>query len=170
MAYNAHRLWRVHRVMQRSLVFTLADKHRTSAQKIFRKYKATVTTAHGTLKVLEVKHERGKGKKPLCARFGGIELRWQKRTTLDDQPKAVYGNRSEVVQRLLAQECELCGSTDRCEVHHIRKLADLNRPGQREKPLWVRRMVSRRRKTLVTCRKCHEGIHRERPSRRKVTA
>lgn len=169
MAYNAHRLWWVHRVMQLSLVFTLADKHRTSAQKIFRKYKATVATAHGTLKVLEAKHERGKDKEPLRARFGGIELRWQRGITLNDQPKEVYGNRSEVVQRLLAQECELCGSTDHCEVHHIRKLADLNRPGQREKPLWVRRMASRRRKTLVTCRKCHEDIHRERPSRRNVT-
>lgn len=169
MADNAHRLWRVHRGMPLSLVFTLADKHRTSAQTIFRKDKATVTTAHGPLKVLEAKHERGKDKAPLRARFGGIELRWQRGLTLNDQPKEVYGNRREVVQRLLAQECELCGATDHCAVHPLRKLADLHRPGQREKPLWVRRMASRRRKTLVTCRKCHEDIHRERSSRRKVT-
>jgi retron-type reverse transcriptase len=26
-------------------------------------------------------------------------------------------------------KCELCGATDSCEVHHIRKLADLNKPG-----------------------------------------
>jgi RNA-directed DNA polymerase len=58
----------------------------------------------------------------------------------------------------------------KCEVHHIRKLADLNRPGQREKPLWVRRMAARRRKTLVVCQPCHEDMHRERPSRRKITA
>jgi hypothetical protein len=58
----------------------------------------------------------------------------------------------------------------KCEVHHIRKLADLNRPGQREKPLWVRRMAARRRKTLVACQPCHEDIHRECPSRRKITA
>jgi hypothetical protein len=137
LAYNAHRLWRVHRVMQLSLVFTLADKHRTSASKIFRKHKATVQTGHGTLQVLEARHARGGGKEPLVARFGGIELRWHKQLILNDQPKQVYGNRSEVVQRLLAQACELCGATEHCEVHHVRKLADLSKPGQREKPLWV---------------------------------
>jgi hypothetical protein len=170
LAYNAHRLWRVHRVMQLSLVFTLADKHRASANTIYRKYRATVKTAHGTLKVLEARHTRDGGKEPLVVRFGGIELRWQRRATLNDMPKEVYGNRTEVVQRLLAQECELCGSTRACQVHHVRKLADLNRPGQGEKPLWVRRMAARRRKTLVVCQRCHEEIHRERPSRRKVTA
>jgi hypothetical protein len=88
----------------------------------------------------------------------------------NDQPKQVYGNRSEVVQRLLAQACERYGATANGEVHHVRKLADLSKPGRREKPLWVRWMASRRRKTLVTCQRCHEEIHRERPSRHDVTA
>ena len=170
MAFNVHRLWRVHRIMKLSLAKTLADKHRTSVSKVIRRHQTRATTPHGTLKVLEVRHARGEGKEPLIARFGGIELRRQKEIPLNDQPKEVYGNRSEVVQRLLAQECELCGSTDRCEVHHIHKLADLNKPGQREKPLWVKRMAARRRKTLVVCQECHEGIHRERTSRHKIVA
>jgi hypothetical protein len=44
--------------------------------------------------------------------------------------------------------------------------------GRRRLPLepqWVKRMAMRRRKTLVVCQKCHEEIHRERPSRRKST-
>ena len=45
------------------------------------------------------------------------------------------------------------------EVHHIRKLADLNRPGRPEKPPWIHLMAMRRRKTLVICRSCHENIH-----------
>ncbi len=170
MAFNVHRLWQVHRVMKLSLARTLADKHRSSGRQVIRKYQTTVPTAHGTLKVLEVRHERGGGKEPLVARFGGIELRWRKEITLNDQPKEVFGNRSEVVQRLLAQMCELCGSMDGCEVHHVRKLANLNKPGQREKPLWVKRMAARRRKTLVVCRKCHEDIHRERTSQHKRAA
>ncbi len=64
LASRARRLWRVHHVMQLSLVFTLADTYRTSAGKIFRKYKATVKTAHGTLQVLEARHARGGGKEP----------------------------------------------------------------------------------------------------------
>jgi group II intron reverse transcriptase/maturase len=170
LAFNVHRLWWLHRVMELSLAKTLAAKHKISVNEVFRKYQNTVPTPHGTHKVLEARHTRGMDKEPLVARFGGIELRRNKQAILNDQPKELYNGRSELVQRLLAQECELCGSTDKCEVHHIRKLADLDRLGQREKPLWVKRMAARRRKTLVICRKCHEEIHRERSSRRKLLA
>src|SRR4051812_45582728 len=124
-----------------------------------------MVTPHGTQKVLEVVVERGEKKKPLVARFGGIELRWQKGAILDEQPREVFGTRSEVVQRLLAKKCELCGAEGSCQVHHVRKLADLNQPGRSEKSPWVKRMAARHRKTLVVCRSCHEAIHSERPSR-----
>ncbi|WP_346434210.1 hypothetical protein [Phytohabitans maris] len=41
-------------------------------------------------------------------------------------------------------------------MHHIRKLADLNR---HDRPAWVRLLVKRRRKTIVICRTRHEDIH-----------
>ncbi len=42
--------------------------------------------------------------------------------------------RSEVVQRLLAGKCELCGRKEELiQVHHIRKLADIDKPGRRPK-------------------------------------
>ena len=69
---------------------------------------------HGTQRVLEVVVDRGPKKKPLVARFGGIELCWQKHAILNDQPKEVFSVRSEVVQRLLAQKCELCGAEGAC--------------------------------------------------------
>jgi group II intron reverse transcriptase/maturase len=167
-AYNVHCLWKLHRVMKLSLAKTLADKHRSSVRPVMRKYQKVVPTAHGNLKALEVVQPRGAKKKPLVARFGGLELRRQKDAMINDRPPQVYNSlRSELVQRLLAEACELCGSEKNCEVHHIRKLADLNRPGQKAKPLWVKRMAMRRRKTLVVCQQCHEEIHRERPSRRK---
>ena len=156
--------------MQLSLVKTLANKHRMSVNRVYRKYRSTVPTPHGTLTVLAVQHARGQGKTPLVARFGGIELRWQKQAHLNDQPPEVFSTRSEVVQRLLAQVCALCGTMAQCEVHHIRQRADLSRPGRRAKALWVRRMAARRRKTLVVCQRCHADIHRERLSRHKVTA
>src|SRR5262245_20432023 len=165
LAFNVHRLWQLHWVMELSLIKTLANKFRTSASQIRRKYQKTIETTHSTHKVLEVVIERGGKKKPLVARFGGIELRWQKHTLLDDRPKEVFSVRSEVVQRLLAEECELCGATGNCQVHHVRKLADLNQPGRNEIPFWVKRMAARRRKTLVVCQACHEAIHRERPKR-----
>src|SRR5574341_1396589 len=85
MAFNVHRLWHVHRVMQLSLAKTLANKHRTSVNNIFHKYRATVATPHGPWKVLEVHHERGAGHTPLIARFGGIALRRHRQSTLNDQ-------------------------------------------------------------------------------------
>jgi hypothetical protein len=121
MAFNVHRLWHVHRVMQLSLAKTLANKHRTSVNNIFHKYRATVATPHGPLRVLEVQHQRGEGKPPLIARFGGIALRWHRHGILNEKPKEVCGHRSEVVQRLLAQRCELCGAQEHCEVQHIRQ-------------------------------------------------
>ena len=142
LAFNVHRLWRLHRVMELSLVRTLANKFKTSVKRIYRKYRKTVEVPHGTQKVLEVIVDRGPKKKPLVARFGGIELRWQKHAILDDHPKEVFSVRSEVVQRLLAQKCELCGVEETCQVHHLHKLADLNRPGRGKKPPWIKRMAA----------------------------
>jgi Type II intron maturase len=168
MAFHVHRLWPVHRVMPWSLAKTLANKHRTSVNTIFHTYRATGATPPGPLRVLEVQHARGEGKPPLIARCGGLALRWHRHGVRTEKPKEVYGQRSEVVQRLLAQTCELCGAQEPCEVHHIRRLADLHKPGRKEKPLWIQRLGAYRRKTLVTCRACHEARHRERPGRRHV--
>jgi len=105
--------------------------------------------------------ERDGGRTPLVARWGGISLARDLTPTVlkDDPPKIWSGRRSELVQRLLADTCELCGSRNQVEVHHIRALKDLNLKGRQSPPDWVVRMASRRRKTLVLCRTCHEGIH-----------
>jgi hypothetical protein len=42
------------------------------------------------------------------------------------------------------------------EVHHSRKLADLNRSGQ--PPRWVKMLSARRRKTFVVGQACHHTI------------
>lgn len=163
-AMNAHRLRRVHRVMQTSLLGTLANKHKTKVNKIRRRMRIMVKDRGHTLKALIIEKHRGEGNTPLMAMFGGISLAWNKHALINDRPKQVYSGRSEVVQRLLAGVCELCGSVEGpFEVHHVRRLADLDRPGkQKEKPLWVKRMASRQRKTLVTCTRCHQDIHRDR--------
>ena len=67
--------------------------------------------------------------------------------------------RNELILRLLAGRCEICEDTAHLEVRHVRKLADLSKPGRREKPAWMHLMAKRRGKTLITCRRCHEDIH-----------
>jgi len=125
-----------------------------------RKYKATTQTDYGPRKCLRVEVQRDKGKKPLVAQFGGIPLkRKHDAVIIDHTPQFLMTNRSELLQRVRADTCDLCGSNERVEVHHIRKLADLEKPGRKEKPVWVKQMAARRRKTLVVCRKCQEEIH-----------
>ena len=168
LAQNVSYLYRLHWVMRLSLLKTLANKHKMSTTAIAEKYQATTQAPDGTtLKCLEVKVER-EGKKTLIAHFGGIQLKTQPRAILVDQLPKPINTGTELLQRLLANECELCGTTADIEVHHIRKLADLKRHGRQERPAWEKLMAARQRKTLVVCRICHDDIHAGRPVRQKV--
>lgn len=171
LAQNVSWLWKLHWVMRTSLLKTLAHKHQRSVAKVARRYQAMVETPHGRTKCLQITVPRD-GKPPLVARFGGIPLHRAPQAILTD---VLVTNkrkpaRSELLRRLLANACEVCGSTEQVEVHHIRKLADLNKPGRAVKPWWVRIMAARRRKTLVVCRACHQAIHAGRPVRQPLGA
>jgi hypothetical protein len=160
LAYNLHTFSRLKGVMEISLVKTLACKFKTNCRRIYRRYRTLHTNEFGTYKVLAVKLEQQTGQVPLVARFGGIPLRWNKWVKIKDQlPEPIWSGRSELTQRLLAQQCELCGATNAIEVHHIRKLADLQRTEHCSKPDWLKVMATRQRKTLVVCQNCHHLIH-----------
>ena len=160
LAHNVGWFNKLHWVAQTSLLKTLAGKHRSTVTKMAKKYKTTIETEYGPRKCLQVVVQRGTDKKPLIARFGGIPLKRKQEAILVDRlPQFVMTTRSELLTRVLADTCELCGSKEKVEVHHSRKLADLEKPGRREKPIWVKQMAARRRKTLVVCHKCHEAIH-----------
>ena len=160
LAQNVSFFGRLQWVMQQSLAKTLANKHKTRRRKLIRRYKSTVQTEHGKRACLQVVVQRGDGKDPLVARFGGIPLKRNRQAVLvDQQPQRYRVERNELIERLLADECEMCGSTVDVQVHHIRALRDLNAKGQREKPKWVQIMAARKRKTLVVCRTCHMDIH-----------
>lgn len=83
---------------------------------------------------------------------------------LDLVPKTwMYQSRNELGKRLLADECEWCGSRgSQVEVHHIRKLANV-----KGKTPWERQMIERRRKTMVLCVECHHELHAGTLSERK---
>ena len=168
LAYNVSHLGRLRGVMERSLTRTLAAKHKSTARKMRRKYKSVVETEHGPRVCLQVIKQRDNGKRPLVTYFGGIPLKRQRQAVLiDQQPQRYRTERNELVKRLLADECEMCGSTEDINVHHIRALRDLNVKGQQEKPKWVQIMAARKRKTLVVCRTCHMDIHHGRSNPRK---
>jgi hypothetical protein len=159
MAYNLHQLNRLKWVMERSLTQTLALKFKTSVRSVYRRLQATFVAEGGSYTVLQVTVERGEGRKPLVARWGGISLAWTIQSDLNEAPPRIYGSHTELEQRLLASQCELCGSMEHVQVHHVRALKDLRIRGRKEKPFWMRVMTARRRKTLVVCASCHNALH-----------
>jgi hypothetical protein len=100
-------------IMEQSLLKTLAAKHKTSAKIMRDKYTAKTPTDKGTLlNCIEVRIERD-GKKPLVARFGGFSIERQNIWKINDQlPKPINNGRTELLQRLLADQCEICSSTE----------------------------------------------------------
>lgn len=160
LADNVGWLNRLQWEAQTSLLRTLAWKHQSSVRALARKLRAVVETPDGPRRCLQATVERANGKPPLVARFGGIPLRRDEHAVVRERVVDAYLIQdNQLVQRLVAGECELCGSWQDIEVHHIRKLADLKQPGRRDKPRWMQLMSARRRKTLVLCHGCHVAIH-----------
>ena len=160
LALNVSHFGKLQWVMQQSIAKTLAAKHKTPRRQLIRRYQSTVDTEHGERACLQVVVERGEGKRPLVARFGGIPLTRNRQAVLTDQkPQRYRVERNELIKRLLADKCELCGSTVDVQVHHVRALRDLNVKGRKAKSPWVQVMAARRRKTLVVCRPCHLTVH-----------
>jgi len=168
MAYNLSALSRLKWDMERSLTKTLAHKEQIPVTQVYRRYQATITVEGKPYKGLQVTVER-EGKKPLVAQWGGISLSWNIKATLDDQPERIWSDRSELEDRLLADTCEYCGSQEKCQVHHVRALKDLQVKGRKPKPRWMELMAIRQRKTMVVCKTCHQDITYGRPMRRKET-
>lgn len=166
LAVNVSQLNDLKYAMKQSLVKTLAQKLKIRATQVYRKYG---TTRDG-YKVIEVTIPR-EGKKALIATFGNKPCRRVKQPLpVQDAEVKHHTRRTELLKRLVAEGCELCGKPGEVEVHHIRKLSDLTNQWQgRSKPDWVKRMVEIRRKTLVVCRECHRAIHSGRYDGKKLT-
>jgi len=146
--------------LETSMLKTLACKLQCSVSAIARKYRV----ADSDHKMFRVVIERP-DKAPLVAVFGGFPLERipEGLGVTDFRFDAAWfkpgDKRSEVVQRLIAGKCELCGWDGLVAVHHIRRLADIDRPGRRPRTPWEKIMSARKRKTLVVCEPCHEAIH-----------
>ena len=171
-AYAANRCWlnRLQWYMRISLLKTLANKHRSTVSKMAKRYTRRVVSQAGKLiKCIGIVIERD-GKPPLYAQFGEFSLTpdpfAEITDTLVGQDRHI--SRNELLERLAADECELCGSREGVQVHHVTGLADLKVPGRRTPPVWKLIMAARRRKTLVVCQHCHHAIHHGLPTRTRT--
>ena len=165
LARNVWSLNRLQWAMLTSMLKTLAGKHRSTVSKMATKYQAAIDTPSGPRVCFQATVERA-DRKPLVARFGGIPLKRQRKAVLDDrQPVPLVGRRkgSELIARLRRGRCELCEQRSTVDVHQVSKLATLSTPG-RPQPVWAQQMARMRRKTLIVCPSCHNGIHHRQPA------
>lgn len=160
LAHNVSQsFYPVKHVFMDSAARTLANKHKTSRSKIYAKYKRR--SEHGVKALIVEANNPNNPDKPYQAKLGDKPIRVTFETVIEDKKQEFYLGPNELVRRLLANRCELCGSTERISVHHVRKLADVKKKYQnrQSKPDWAKFMLARHRKTVVVCHQCHRNIH-----------
>lgn len=137
-------------IMQYSMFKTFATKYRTTMRRMIAKLRI------GKNFGVRFIDKKGKSKTRLFYNEGFARKPLQKNAVVDVIPKTVmYSSKTSLMARLSAGQCELCGKTDcEIEIHHVRKLKDLN-----GKSYWERFMIARNRKTLALCLDCHEKLH-----------
>ena len=150
MASNFNALHYFAYLMEYSCLKTLAGKHKSKISKIKRKYR----DGQGNW---SIPYETRKGVKRMS--FAKYQESKKMKAAQDKLPNAAVKAMHSVNSfdsRLKAHTCELCGKTDSrlYEVHHVKRLKDLN-----GKSIWERAMIARKRKTIVLCCECHHAIH-----------
>ena len=167
MAHNLGKLGYLRWMMETSLLKTLASKNKTGVMSEVKRLKSTTKTPNGPRKNLRLTIPR-EGKKPLVATFGGLSLKRLKNPVIQDQVLTPYPRmRSELVEKLLYDTCEVCKSKEHVQMHHVRSLKDLNKKGKREMPLWMKVMIMRKRKSIPLCKGCHDDVHHNRPKSKR---
>lgn len=157
----AHDVWRFNVLewyAKTSMLKTLAAKYQSTVSRTATRYTAKIETAQGLRTCFEARIHRD-GKQDLIARFGGIPLVRKKNAVLTDRvPGPIPTPRKELIRRLHARRCELCGKAGKVVIHQVRALASLGKPGP-DQPKWATKMTTMRRKTLAVCADCHDVVH-----------
>ena len=139
-------------IMEYSMYKTYDTKYRTTKHNMIEKYRIN--------KDFGVKYKTKDGKEKICLFYNeGFKRKDINRNADVDNvtDKRFYLERTSLIQRLEAGRCELCGAENvPIEIHHVRKLKDLN-----GKKFWEKFMIARKRKTLALCHKCHVDLHNE---------
>lgn len=149
MASNFGRLDYFVYLMEYSCLKTLARKHQRSIGQMIDKYRYGKTWA--------IAYETKSGKRYMpIVRFTDMRAKRKSRYSQDiDKIVNPHYGFNELDKRISAKKCELCGAENIAfEIHHINKLKNL-----KGKEMWEKVMISRKRKTLVVCKKCHYKIH-----------
>ncbi|MDR2690937.1 MAG: group II intron reverse transcriptase/maturase [Dysgonamonadaceae bacterium] len=149
IANNCGNLSNFKYIMEYSMYKTFAGKYKSSTRKINKKYR-----------------KNGRFTVKFTAKSGAIKERYFYKSdfkrkeamyvpNIDTKPNSIFvASRTSLIDRLKAEKCELCGTTENLVMHHVRKLKNLQ-----GKEGWEKHMIARRRKTVAVCGSCHRYIH-----------
>lgn len=170
MAHNqSYMLGKVRWAMWQSLIKTLKRGRKNSVKSVYQKYRRRSSKTGRLCLQAIIPREN---KPPLTATFG--EERLVRKTDVylrDEKPSRVLSNQnSELISRLKADCCEVCGKEGETEAHHVRRISDIKKryQGQRQPPTWAVWMMKKNRKTIFVCHTCHVEITHGRYDQRRL--
>ncbi|MGM0863075.1 MAG: reverse transcriptase domain-containing protein [Bacillota bacterium] len=151
LATDVYKLDSFKHIMEYSMYKTFANKYKSSVKKIIGKF--SINGHFG------VRYDTANGKKVSFFYNDGFKKQTHvtKDRTIDAIPSGrnIIYNRTGLIKRLLAEQCEWCGKTNLpLQIHHVKKLKDL-----KGKKRWEKRMIERNRKTMALCKECHLNLH-----------
>ena len=94
----------------------------------------------GTRKLIGVKYRTKQGEKVMTYFNESLKKVEKPINNIRDSYKYYYDKTTQLIVRLNAEQCELCGSRENIEVHHIRKLKDIKQKYKKrgkQIPNWV---------------------------------
>jgi retron-type reverse transcriptase len=149
LACNVCAIGKFSALMKYSMLKTFANKYRTTANKIKKRYvkNGNFTVSYAT---------RSGDKESVYYNKPFIR---QSKTNLTQAdvlpPYKRYDKPNRLAGKLRTKICELCGAyTSDVEIHQVKRLKDLTGG-----TAWKIVMLKNRRKTLVVCPACHDEIH-----------
>jgi hypothetical protein len=148
-----------------SLAKTIARKENSTVHKVIQKYGVDVPQKQGkgTRKIIGVTYQTKQGEQTTTYFNDSLKKVDKPLTGYTDKFGFGFMLGSQLITRLNADRCEMCGADSKSiEVHHVRKLKDIitkyKKRGSKI-PNWILQMSRMNRKTLVACEDCHKKIH-----------
>src|SRR4051794_26155657 len=135
---------------QTSLLRTLAHRHNSTVTAQARRLKSDGNSA-------SYRTQTGKTRRIKMWQWSDFKTRPINDWRIDRVPsnwQAYAGDRVGMVQRLGAEQCEQCGSTENLTIHHVHAMRDT-----KDLTSIQRRRSARIRKTVVLCSTCHRARH-----------
>lgn len=134
---------------------TMANKYRSTKAKMFDKYSINGKVC--------VRYKTKKGEKiaylydePLVKHK--VPFKTPDMDSKNGKAYEVLFARTSLMDRLKAEECELCGCTDKpLEMHHVKRIKELRKRTSLSEA--EKFMIARNRKQIALCPDCHAKVH-----------